>query len=199
MPRKLSRRPYLSPGMPASIDPTTVPHSAAETVNPFSHGERLYAAVSPLVVPEMTTVSNPNSNPPKAATIVLFARYPFNFNGPPTSQTCFYRRDRRGRRGINFLAFSTISACSAVKCFLFSLAGMPFLKRPSIAPAAWLPSNLVSQPSPPANSAPRFRIQMLSEPVLMARDESRQNRAASNLSTIHSTRNLAATCSSELH
>jgi hypothetical protein len=71
--------------MPASIDPATVPHRAAETVKPFSQGERLYAAVSPLVVPEMTTVSNPNSSPPRAATRVLFARYAFNFNVPPPS------------------------------------------------------------------------------------------------------------------
>jgi hypothetical protein len=52
----------------------TVPHKAAATVNPFQKGDRLYVAVRPLVVPEITTVSKPNSKPPKAATNVLFAK-----------------------------------------------------------------------------------------------------------------------------
>ena len=40
MTRKLSRRPNLSPGIPASIDPRIVPQSAAETVIPKDAGDR---------------------------------------------------------------------------------------------------------------------------------------------------------------
>ena len=38
--RKLARRPRRSPGMPASMEPITVPIRAAATVNPFQNGVR---------------------------------------------------------------------------------------------------------------------------------------------------------------
>jgi hypothetical protein len=38
--RKLSRRPHLSPGIPASIDPIIVPASALDTVTPSDSGVR---------------------------------------------------------------------------------------------------------------------------------------------------------------
>src|SRR5438445_2063521 len=71
MTRKLSRRPYRSPGNPASIAPKIVPHSALATVTPSRPGESWYVWVSAAVVPEITAVSNPNKRPPKAAITVL--------------------------------------------------------------------------------------------------------------------------------
>ena len=40
MIRRLSRRPQRSPGIPASMAPTMVPHSAMDTVSPSDAGER---------------------------------------------------------------------------------------------------------------------------------------------------------------
>ena len=48
-----------------------VPTSALATVMPRLQGERCQVFVSAAVVPEITTVSKPNSRPPRAATTVL--------------------------------------------------------------------------------------------------------------------------------
>src|SRR6266513_3877335 len=79
MMRKLSRRPNLSPGIPANRDPRTVPQRAEETVIPSANGDKRKVSVRAWVVPEMTAVSNPKRRPPRAATIVLLRRYEFNF------------------------------------------------------------------------------------------------------------------------
>ena len=50
------------------------PQSAASTVTPRLAGVRGYVVVSAPVAPEMTAVSKPNSSPPRAATMELFAR-----------------------------------------------------------------------------------------------------------------------------
>src|SRR5215468_12079928 len=60
--------------MLASNAPTTVPHSAIETVMPSRLGDRSKVLVSAAVAPAMTAVSKPNSRPPSAATTVLFTR-----------------------------------------------------------------------------------------------------------------------------
>src|SRR6266567_483242 len=73
--RRLSRRPYRSPGIPAENEPATVPHNAMATVIPKDAGESLNVLLRPVVVPAMTAVSKPNSNPPSAATTVLRRRY----------------------------------------------------------------------------------------------------------------------------
>src|SRR5258708_1078427 len=73
--RKLSRRPNLSPGSPARMDPKMVPQSAAETVIPKAAGDRWNVSVSAWVVPAITAVSNPKRSPPSDATRVLFKRY----------------------------------------------------------------------------------------------------------------------------
>src|SRR5229473_1739222 len=79
MARRLSRRPNLSPGIPASMDPRIVPQSAAETVIPRAAGDRRNVSVSACVVPAITAVSNPKRSPPSAATTVLFRRYELSF------------------------------------------------------------------------------------------------------------------------
>src|SRR5579884_2337353 len=81
--RRLSRRPYRSPGIPASIAPKTVPQSALATVIPKEAGERRYVRVRACVVPAITAVSNPNNKPPKAATTVLLIKYVLSFIGLP--------------------------------------------------------------------------------------------------------------------
>src|SRR3954471_23548487 len=80
-PRRLSRRPYLSPKNPAVAAPMIVPHSALETVKPSAPGERPYVVLNARVVPAITAVSKPNSRPPSAATIVLFSRVRLSFRG----------------------------------------------------------------------------------------------------------------------
>src|SRR5713101_4671191 len=80
--RRLSRRPNLSPGIPASMDPRIVPQSAAETVIPRAAGDRRNVSVSACVVPAITAVSNPKRSPPSAATTVLFKRYELSFIAP---------------------------------------------------------------------------------------------------------------------
>src|SRR5271168_1468147 len=80
--RKLSRRPYFSPGRPPVIAPITVPASAEETVTPRDHSERWNSNFNARVAPEITAVSNPKSNPPSAATIALFSKNPFSFMPP---------------------------------------------------------------------------------------------------------------------
>src|SRR3974390_732449 len=73
--RRLSRLPYLSPGIPAVIAPMIVPNNALETVSPSVAGVKWNSSVNASVVPEITTVSNPNNNPPNAATTVLRSRF----------------------------------------------------------------------------------------------------------------------------
>src|SRR5881275_2681415 len=80
-PRRLSRRPYLSPKRPAVAAPMIVPQSALETVKPSAPGERPYVVVSACVVPAMTAVSKPNSRPPSAATTVLLSSVRLSFLG----------------------------------------------------------------------------------------------------------------------
>ena len=58
------RRPLRSPRIPANNAPTMVPQSALATVKPSARSERWNVSVSARVVPAMTAVSNPNSNPP---------------------------------------------------------------------------------------------------------------------------------------
>src|SRR3989442_790640 len=77
--RRLSRRPYRSPGIPASIAPTMVPQSAIETVSPRDAAESWYSNVRACVVPAITAVSNPNSRPPRPATTVLLSRHALSF------------------------------------------------------------------------------------------------------------------------
>ena len=74
MIRKLSRRPYLSPGTPPKIAPMMVPHRALETVTPSMASERWKISFSAEVAPAITAVSKPKSRPPRAATIVLLMR-----------------------------------------------------------------------------------------------------------------------------
>src|SRR4051794_15064813 len=44
--RNVSRPPHFSPGIPANIAPMTVPHSAADTVNPSCPGDNPNVVVS---------------------------------------------------------------------------------------------------------------------------------------------------------
>src|SRR5580698_10306027 len=76
--RRQRRRPYRSLGVAAPNEPTTVPHSALETVMPSINGDSANVALSALVAPAMTAVSNPKSSPPNAATRELRSRYPFS-------------------------------------------------------------------------------------------------------------------------
>src|SRR5208337_2669040 len=96
--RKLSRRPYRSPGMPASMAPNTVPKSALKTVNPSDQGESWNVTRKAPMVPAITAVSNPNSRPPKAATTVLFKRYEFSFINAHTTSN-----DLPGADGFEFV------------------------------------------------------------------------------------------------
>ena len=75
--RRLARRPYLSPGYPAIIDPITVPQSALDTVRPSVPGVRPKTSVRARVAPAITAVSKPNRRPPRAATIVALSKYGF--------------------------------------------------------------------------------------------------------------------------
>src|SRR5436853_795995 len=81
--RRLSRRPYRSPGNPASIAPKIVPHSALATVTPSRPGESWYVWVSAAVVPEITAVSNPNQRPPHVAITVLLTNVALRLISPP--------------------------------------------------------------------------------------------------------------------
>src|SRR5579863_5108590 len=63
--------------------PKTVPNRALATVTPFKNAERANRWVRVSVVPEITTVSKPNTNPPSAATIALLIKVPFSFMRSP--------------------------------------------------------------------------------------------------------------------
>ena len=69
-----ARRPKTSAGRPAPIEPRMVPISALATVKPNKLSLRANLARKASVVPEMTAVSKPNNNPPKAATSVQPSR-----------------------------------------------------------------------------------------------------------------------------
>src|SRR5882724_5226979 len=70
------------------MEPTMVPASALDTVTPSASGERWKRSVSACVVPEITTVSKPNSSPPSAATTVLRRRTEFNGIVGTFQQSC---------------------------------------------------------------------------------------------------------------
>src|SRR5438445_2683664 len=70
------------------MEPTMVPASALDTVTPSASGERWKRSVSAWVVPEITTVSKPNSSPPSAATTVLRRRTEFNGIVRTFQQSC---------------------------------------------------------------------------------------------------------------
>src|SRR5437879_8815220 len=80
MARRLSRRPILSPGIAANMDPRIVPHSATETVSPKAAGESVKVSVSACVVPAMTAVSNPKSKPPKGCNHSAFQEIEIKFH-----------------------------------------------------------------------------------------------------------------------
>ena len=64
---KTGLRPYRCAGTPATRDPTTVPIKLAATVKP-SHPElNDQSCCIVLSAPEITAVSKPKRNPPKAA------------------------------------------------------------------------------------------------------------------------------------
>ena len=67
-------RPYLSLGAPATIDPSTVPHKAEDTVMPSMPGVSEKISASARVAPAITAVSKPKSSPPRAATMALLSR-----------------------------------------------------------------------------------------------------------------------------
>lgn len=81
MMRRLSRRPKRSAGIPANMAPRMVPISAVATVRPREKGESRKTSARACVAPEMTTVSKPNSRPPRAATTVLRRRQALSFIG----------------------------------------------------------------------------------------------------------------------
>ena len=70
------RLPQRSAGRPASNEPTIVPIRALETVKPSKKSESLKTARSDSFVPEITAVSKPNKNDPKAATTALKSNVP---------------------------------------------------------------------------------------------------------------------------
>src|SRR5688572_10176855 len=61
-------RPSLSEGIPPSIAPATVPINAMETVRPCSKTSSRHSSCIFCSAPEITAVSNPKRNPPKAIT-----------------------------------------------------------------------------------------------------------------------------------
>src|SRR5215475_10354275 len=77
--------------MPARRAPATVPQTAIATVNPRPRSESSKALRRALVVPEITAVSNPNNNPPKAATTVLFTSVKLSATCPlqPAERQCW--------------------------------------------------------------------------------------------------------------
>ena len=66
-PSSVFRRPSRSVGHPPASDPRTVPQRAALTANPWAVGERPQSSWIVCSAPLMTTVSNPNRNPARAA------------------------------------------------------------------------------------------------------------------------------------
>src|SRR5436190_20376065 len=72
------RRPSQSAGRPADKDPTIVPISALETVNPSRLLFREKICRSDSVAPEITAVSKPKRNEPSAATIALSTSRPLS-------------------------------------------------------------------------------------------------------------------------
>jgi hypothetical protein len=67
----------MSPGLPAAIDPITVPINAMETVNPSVESVKPKYGLRNSVVPEITAVSNPKRKPPNADTNVAKRRFLF--------------------------------------------------------------------------------------------------------------------------
>ena len=71
----INLRPYLSLRYPENITPETAPNKAQLTNQPIPESERLNCDFTSSMVPEITAVSQPNSNPPKVATKVNFNKY----------------------------------------------------------------------------------------------------------------------------
>ena len=65
------RRPHQSDGRPTMNDPNIVPIRAIDTVKPHRLSLKSQRLTSDFSVPEITPVSKPNRNEPKAATTVL--------------------------------------------------------------------------------------------------------------------------------
>ena len=63
--------------VPAPSAPITVPTRPMATVSPFSCGLSPYSFTSASIAPAITTVSNPNSSPPRAPVSVAFIRLTF--------------------------------------------------------------------------------------------------------------------------
>jgi hypothetical protein len=78
MMRNAPRPPMRCPSTPLVAAPTTVPASAMLTVTPSVASVSANTCRSCAVVPEMTAVSNPNSNPPSAPTTVPRTRIWFS-------------------------------------------------------------------------------------------------------------------------
>src|SRR6266446_1901222 len=73
---RTGRRPHRSAGRPASKEPTIVPISALDTVKPRKKLLSWKTFCKDSVVPEITAVSKPNKNEPKAATTALSNKVP---------------------------------------------------------------------------------------------------------------------------
>ncbi len=66
----------MSPGFELINVPTMVPIKADETTNPMAQSERLKRVFTDEVVPAITAVSKPNSNPPREETIEALIKEP---------------------------------------------------------------------------------------------------------------------------
>ena len=66
--------PILSLKGPANATPATHPARAEETKNPTSAAVRLNCFSTNGMTPEITAISNPNSKPPKEATMIMSDR-----------------------------------------------------------------------------------------------------------------------------
>src|SRR6185436_11834573 len=86
-------RPYFSAGQPPNSAPSKVPINADEIVKPCQKDERLKRDWIDFSTPEITAVSNPKRNPPRATItdqpntvrsfflIMIVLYYPFTFAG----------------------------------------------------------------------------------------------------------------------
>ena len=84
MHAELSRQPYRSPGIPASMEPITVPTSALATVKPLSERGEMVESFNAWVRPAMTAVSNPNSQTAQGRDHGFSQRVEFRFHNAPS-------------------------------------------------------------------------------------------------------------------
>src|SRR6478609_9613131 len=61
-------RPYFSAGLPAIMEPSTVPINADATVKPCEKSSNDHNSWMDFSTPDITAVSNPKRKPPRAAT-----------------------------------------------------------------------------------------------------------------------------------